>query len=294
MTSSPTDSSLPETLYKFGGLDRIDIIANENIRYTRIYDLNDPFEVPRFEKEAISEMGGKSLFWNLDAQLASFKSAIDEGLPEAVRDDPEFRERLRTDVQKVLVENNTKGRAQMNRRLASFWTAFRKGQFECGVLSVSEAVSSPLMWAHYADNHSGIAIGFDPKHRCFGSTVDPGEMRLGEFRPVIYCEDRPSHELMNLDPSSTLFHKFHHWAYEREWRSIKALDDAKILVDQPEPIHLFSCDRAALKEIVFGYRVTREEIKAARAFLGDCGDTKWFKAVPSAESYWLEKSPLFE
>ena len=36
-----------------------------------------------------------------------------------------------------------------------------------GYLSMSSTNSSILMWSHYANNHEGYIIGFDPKHSFF-------------------------------------------------------------------------------------------------------------------------------
>ena len=45
----------------------------------------------------------------------------------------------------------------------------RSGLFsDTGLISFSTVWSEPLLWSHYADNHRGLALGFDlPKSVCF-------------------------------------------------------------------------------------------------------------------------------
>jgi len=116
------------------------------------------------------------------------------------------------------------------------------------MVCLSESIKSPLMWAHYADNHKGFAIGYDfrnneitqcsncPNRSC-------SNIKLGTIYPVIYSDNRydateygqwivrqqinrtiglPTEELYG---DSFLFtkaalHKSNDWSYENEWRII--------------------------------------------------------------------------
>ncbi|MCI2809082.1 DUF2971 domain-containing protein [Eoetvoesiella caeni] len=92
-----------------------------------------------------------------------------------------------------------------------------------GVLCLTTEKHDLLMWAHYANNHSGICIGFDSDYEPFR-----------DAKPVQYSERRPS-----LSPDSrydsgdllqaALLTKSSHWSHENEWRVIKrpVSDDEK-------------------------------------------------------------------
>jgi len=70
-----------------------------------------------------------------------------------------------------------------------------------GLLCFSRHWHNPVLWAHYADSHKGLCLGFD---------VPDGD------RDVAYVE-RPI-KLTHLDLSvadSMLFTKYEHWRYER-------------------------------------------------------------------------------
>ncbi len=116
------------------------------------------------------------------------------------------------------------------------------------IACLSESIKSPLMWAHYADNHKGFAIGYDfrnneitqcsncPNRSCH-------EIKLGTIYPVIYSDKRYDattygrwivqqqisqkygFPMENHYKDSFLFtkaalYKSNDWAYENEWRII--------------------------------------------------------------------------
>ena len=114
------------------------------------------------------------------------------------------------------------------------------------IVCLSESIRSPLMWAHYANNHKGFAIGYDfrnneitqcsncPNRSC-------ANIKLGVLYPVIYSDKRydatrygqwiiqqqinrimgiPAEELYDdgfLFTKAAL-HKSNDWSYENEWR----------------------------------------------------------------------------
>jgi hypothetical protein len=93
-----------------------------------------------------------------------------------------------------------------------------------GVLCFSEDKADVLLWAHYADRHKGICLGFD---------VPESE---GKFEPVEYVAERfpfPEPEqlerqLLDQNPVFTrtlLFTKSEAWKYEKEWRVFLPLED---------------------------------------------------------------------
>src|SRR5258707_1878815 len=79
-----------------------------------------------------------------------------------------------------------------------------------GVLCFSEEKTDVLQWAHYADRHKGICLGFD---------VSGGQ---GKFGRVKYRTTRfPFPEKPDVGFSwSLLSTKSKDWAYEKEWRGI--------------------------------------------------------------------------
>ncbi len=114
------------------------------------------------------------------------------------------------------------------------------------MVCLSESINSPLMWAHYADNHKGFAIGYDFRNNeitqcsnCPNRSCT--DIKLGTIYPVVYSDKRfdatrygqwivqqqikrimgfPTEELYDdgfLFTKATLY-KSNDWSYENEWR----------------------------------------------------------------------------
>jgi hypothetical protein len=127
------------------------------------------------------------------------------------------------------------------------------------VLSLSENQNSLLMWAHYAADHSGFAVGFDAEHSYFHSAgSNPGN--AGYLHRVIYSEERPSGILGSLSVEKAYLTKSPEWAYEREWRVLQRANNASEVLDHS--MHLFSFPETAVVEVILGARST-EATKAA-------------------------------
>lgn len=93
------------------------------------------------------------------------------------------------------------------------------------IASFSETWELPTMWAHYADNYSGICFVYDfakltKKIEMFMEVMDRRPER--NVRPHVRLSKVEYFE--QLIPSSNPFnaarYKTDHWSYEREWRII--------------------------------------------------------------------------
>ncbi len=91
-----------------------------------------------------------------------------------------------------------------------------------GIISFSEFSSDPVLWSHYADLHTGVALEFDPSQM------------PSELVPVTYSKDRVAVDL-NLDSTPiaqqrealqrVVRTKYESWGYESEYRVIVPLSD---------------------------------------------------------------------
>ncbi len=91
-----------------------------------------------------------------------------------------------------------------------------------GLTCFSEIPTDLLMWAHYADSHGGLVIGFDTNHQVFST--------LGRLFPVKYRLRRPrlSSAVANDDAFVHLGVKSRDWKYEREWRLVTDLSSCSL------------------------------------------------------------------
>ena len=111
-----------------------------------------------------------------------------------------------------------------------------------GLLCFSVDKYNPVQWAHYADNHKGVCLGFDIP-----------EMSL---RKVKYVSERLARDTLKKSDYSEklLTTKFNHWSYEQERRLIIKLDRHSLKINRLQ-FEGFANDMA-LKEVYIGCRAS--------------------------------------
>ena len=160
-----------------------------------------------------------------------------------------------------------------------------------GILCLSEDPCQALMWAHYADCHTGAAVGFEAGHPFFAATAanDRSHQSLQFLKPVKYSKKRSVLsleffrkyksveiarsgwiELLKLQHPLFLT-KSPEWKYEKEWRLVRQLMTApetpdewsKRIMDAKEPQKIrgeqvVSIPAKAVKSIILGYASRRQ------------------------------------
>jgi len=187
------------TLYRYTTAKRaICVLKSMRIYFPQPASFNDPFDCAiDFDKEITAADLIQSSFLTYQARGHSWP-AIKEILDQWIQDDGTV---TKTKQQEML------GVAQ----------EFVDKNAEMGVLSLSETPLSPLMWAHYADMHQGVCLGFA---RSPANTLGDDDITSPVSYSDIYPRVRFS-EILKRDGSihkKIFFTKAREWAYEREWR----------------------------------------------------------------------------
>ena len=87
------------------------------------------------------------------------------------------------------------------------------------ILALSEDPQSPQLWAHYADNYTGVCLCFSTD----GSLADAHKVSYSDKKPQ--RSPRGEIQLMNAVRNG-FFQKHSGWAYEKEWRVVcEKMDD---------------------------------------------------------------------
>jgi len=184
---------MKQTLYKYmpvqseEALERLVAILRGQIYYSSPASFNDPFEMSAIfgapdQDEIMELLGERSAF----ADLYLSKSA---------------RAKIYQQVRATLGTNRVVSRE---------WIEL------IGVLCLTTSPDNLLMWAHYAQNHTGICLGFDSGFEPF-STAHP--VHYQEGRALVAPLNTVSREQQLVE--KVLFVKSPHWRYESEWRCIK-------------------------------------------------------------------------
>ncbi|WP_084679877.1 DUF2971 domain-containing protein [Curvibacter lanceolatus] len=128
-----------------------------------------------------------------------------------------------------------------------------------GIFSLTETNNNELMWAHYANSHTGFAVGFDTETNFFSRRSNDPKL-CGELTNVFYSDKAPTvyfePGVMEI-PKNLFFTKTTKWSYEREWRLIRMLSAADSVVDNK--IHLFKVDPPSVVSIIFGQKFPEAE-----------------------------------
>ena len=128
---------------------------------------------------------------------------------------------------------------------------WRKNIEGVGVLSLTERPDNMLMWAHYADSHSGYCLELD-------ATIQPMSLayrvRYAEARPVFRLFDPNRIDIIER----SLLHKADFWCYEREWRMVR-----------PDNVGPIAFPPVGLKSIILGAGIASQDETALRALAAE-------------------------
>lgn len=140
---------------------------------------------------------------------------------------------------------------------------------EARVLSFTEDPRHPLMWAHYANAHRGLCLGF---LRSALTGVQP--VRYPARVPRVSA-DTPEEELA----AKTFLTKRKAWAYEREWRLVSAATAS-------EQQSFVGLSAKALARVILGERMPPEDREWVFEWLrlSGCHASTWRVTFSGAEA----------
>ena len=253
--------------YKYVSAERIDILQNRLIRFTPPNAMNDPFEA-RPDFYTLGKKGFASAYANMiigapyrvwkDYKRATGTDLDRWAFANQLKADPNYAEELYKNLGHQDILPNLRER-------------FYKLHNDAGILSLSETRDNLLMWAHYADGHTGFVLELDGSHDFFKGN----NSLLGFAKPerVEYRLERPRMTIEKTSEEAALqdifFVKDSQWEYEKEWRYLKNITDAhkKIVVTNGHDVHLFKLPPKCIKGIILGC-YSSEELKNKIVELG--------------------------
>jgi hypothetical protein len=124
---------------------------------------------------------------------------------------------------------------------------------ECGLVCFSSSWRDPVIWAHYADRHCGLCLGFEVPDITGDGDRDIAKRVEYISEPLPFPPDflELPLEKQKVVSDATPFTKFKHWAYEGEirlWGQLSNEEDGN---------HYFEFEeRMRLVEVIIGERCT--------------------------------------
>lgn len=248
-------------LYKYARPDRLDVLQRREVRFTQPGALNDPFELrPRFET-LISEAEALGYLSETPIDLEPMLRQAYALLSEEQRSTMSY-ESAAALIGSLMATNEA--RANMSATFLALLQSMKdlapllRDQVyqvlnsNVGILSLSEAPDDSLMWAHYADSHRGMVLGFNQKHPFFNHRRSPND-EFYFLRRVLYSDTAPASSLLTFEGDTVFITKGTQWAYEREWRMLAPLNDATRNVQvQGDVVYLFGFPSEALGSVILG------------------------------------------
>lgn len=279
---------LPPRLYKYFAPERVAVLTQRLVRYTPLGAFNDPFE-------------GRPKVTGLTTQDETISITNDLLLDET----RQMYESLQPHVQAAIPFNQVYFKAKalaqekgaeihtILQSMTQATTEFLTGKLDehLGAFCLSEVPDSILMWSHYGASHSGFALEFDSNHPHFHEQQSP-EDGFRRLRRVFYRDTRPSSRLAAMSTTEMFLVKSSHWAYEREWRIMRAFSDANTVVqDAGYPVHLFAFPPQALTGVIVGARataITSQQICNAIASNPELRHVQIKQAIPDSTHFHLK------
>jgi hypothetical protein len=242
-------------LYKYFPSARTDVLERARIRFSPPHAFNDPFDLKP----------------NIDLfnSPARWHEQFLQGLPKAIEEQyTQLPEQVRKAISLPLVQRYAMASSPtlsaqffgLGQELMVRLRAMMESKFEqlVGVLSLTEAPDSLLMWAHYASSHEGFVVEFDADDAFFNRKRSDND-EFFHLRQVVYRGERPT---LTFDDASfeAFLTKGIEWSYEKEWRILVPLSTADEVVDNGSaiPIHLFSFPKQVVRSVIIGARATEQ------------------------------------
>jgi hypothetical protein len=164
----------------------------------------------------------------------------------------------------------------------------KKMDAQIGILSLSANPDSVLMWSHYTEEHRGFAIGFDSSKLTFRGQRNESFA----LRPVIYVDAANVASTKTAEEFDPLLTKTLAWSYEGEWRIVRHLSDADMVIHStPYDICLFKFPKEAISRIIIGYNTPKTAIDNATNAIRSLSSSRaveLFKAYRGSDNLKLE------
>lgn len=147
-----------------------------------------------------------------------------------------------------------------------------------GIICMSNTMSDPVLWSHYADEHQGVAFEFEYDNTK-GQAI---KVAYSNERPIIDANFSGDKDHLNLAIQKMLRQKSLGWAYEKEYRvycDLSECEEAYGLFLKPIPEDF-------LMRVILGFKCPLQETDI-RIMLDDAGftDTEIHRASLAPSSY---------
>ena len=245
----------PKRIYKYVSAERcLQMLRTNTIRFTQPEELNDPFEFcPSLDLELL-----KKEYLSAPKRKSAIKAGTDDKI-------------LMKDFKDHCLEV-ARAISQLNK--------------STGVLSLSESADVPLMWSHYAEEHSGFVIGLDA-NSLISRGMPKDKSGVYGIGPVNYRSTRARFPVEHGSNFDFMLIKDSCWSYEHEWRIVRGLASLNKVSDS------VYVDEIPASSILCVIRGARSDKKHVREMLDILREDKYkhvhqYAAYPHADEFSID------
>ncbi len=223
---------VPKVFYKYyapmNGIENV--LGKGTIKWSTPIEFNDPFDnqyehqFEEYDDSMLEELSDIFLNQSFNAEqiAVGFGRVVPgEVIAEMVKDISNSAE-----GERFLKDVVSKSLPRFFASLPEFNKDFREEMQKSAIFCVTDSFDNGLMWAHYAQSHSGLVVAFAPSEP--NSPLYAAEpVRYSESLPVTKLADHLTaysnmdNWIRKLTQTYTLT-KGNIWSYEREWRVLTA------------------------------------------------------------------------
>lgn len=240
-------------LYKYFPYNEylLEMLFTKKAWFSKPETFNDPFDCYlNFDKNISEDKYEKCLRWQLKREGRS-KSQIENDIKKLISQDGIVHE----DAKEIIDEISSSTTDVIT---------------NIGVYCLTEINTDVTMWAHYADNHKGLCLGF----LLYEETVPEKVTYVAEVPRVNFSElfDDESAE----SDYKWIFSKHHDWKNEKEWRLV--VPQGNML--RPIP--------GKIKTVTFGLRMDKGKREVIQKILEKEFDIQYFETTMNRDLLQLE------
>ncbi len=244
--------TMDEVIYKYMSADIAQkVLANNCLRATPPNDFNDPFEMLPRQYVGLTA--------DITYEMARTKSRS-LAYYEKVRAIPRYSKMNYDEYLAYLdahpdIERDVATNMKKSFENRDFATLVNQVSSILGVLCFSGKRDTILMWSHYADDHKGVVIGFDPVK--LSPSWFPAQYH-DERVNLPFGEDAlsPIYKQAVIDILST---KHSSWIYENEYRFFVKLDKCTKQNIKGKDMYFHALPDGCIKEVVLGAKISEPE-----------------------------------
>ena len=262
----------PDALYKFVSVDAArQILADGTLRWYSPELLDNPWFVGHR-----AELGFDHLQVNKAMLSTAVSMIFTRDIPPGNKDHPLYKAICRwrsedrfndeMEAHDALSELLAPTPETLQQKLKSIVEAWRELVANSRVVCFSESQKDMHSWQHYADQHRGLVLRFDP----IETLESPKPVEYTNQRPHLTTVREQVNDLVGIEKAAVvenfeakLLSQPKHLAHEKEWRCIRLMDEADL--DCGEDVEDWYMDdpfpNEALKAVYLGFQMNKTDAK---------------------------------